>query len=167
MSIYIQAAPAATDFSQLKRSGFTRAIVSRVSTACLMSSLPTSRFPVLRLPTLFSPTVLRLQDIVNNSDAIILLTDMCESRFFPTVMSRALGKTLINASLGLDGWLVIRHGIYGRASDCLGWYFFSPRELHARQDRQLAVHSDPAVIGPRGVSHGSRDPGGPVPPPPD
>ena len=82
-----------------------------------MSSLPTSRFPVLRLPTLFSPTVLRLQDIVNNSDAIILLTDMCDSRFFPTVMSRALGKTLINYSLGMDGWLVIRHGIYGRASD--------------------------------------------------
>ena len=50
------AAPAATDISRLKRSGFTCAIISRVFTACFMSSLPTSRFPVFRLPTLFSPT---------------------------------------------------------------------------------------------------------------
>ena len=50
------AAPAATDFSRLKRSGFMRTIISRVSAACFMLSLPTSRFPVFRLPTLFSPT---------------------------------------------------------------------------------------------------------------
>ena len=32
MSIYFQVAPAATDFSQLRRSGFTGDIMSRVST---------------------------------------------------------------------------------------------------------------------------------------
>ena len=58
MSIYFQAAPAATDFSRLKRSGFTRDIMSRVSTVLLMSSLPTSRFTVFRLSTfLFFTTV--------------------------------------------------------------------------------------------------------------
>ena len=50
------ATPATTDFSRLKRYGFMRAIISRVSTACFMLSLPTSRFPVFRSPTLFSPT---------------------------------------------------------------------------------------------------------------
>ena len=58
MSIYFQAAPAATDFSRLKRSGFTRDIMSHVSTVLLMSSLPTSRFTVFRIPTfLFSTTL--------------------------------------------------------------------------------------------------------------
>ena len=50
------AAPAATDFSRLKRSGFTCNIILRVSAAWFISSLPTSRFPVFRLPTLFSST---------------------------------------------------------------------------------------------------------------
>ena len=36
------AATAATDFSRLKRSGFTRNIISRVSTVWFMSSLPMS-----------------------------------------------------------------------------------------------------------------------------
>ena len=52
MSIYFQAAPAATDFSQLKRSSFMRDVMSRVSTVLSMSQLPTSRFTSFRLPTL-------------------------------------------------------------------------------------------------------------------
>ena len=56
MSVYFHAAPAATDLSRLKRSGFTRDIISRVSTVLFTSSLPTSRFPVFRLPTLSFPT---------------------------------------------------------------------------------------------------------------
>ena len=43
-------APAATNFSRIKRSGFTRTIISRVYIAYFMSSLPTSQFPVFRLP---------------------------------------------------------------------------------------------------------------------
>ena len=56
LSVYFHAAPAATDFSRLKRSGFTRDIISCVSTVLLTSSMPTSRFPVFRLPTLPLPT---------------------------------------------------------------------------------------------------------------
>ena len=54
--VLFHAAPAATDFSRLKRSGFTGYIISRVSTALFTSSLPTSRFPVFRLPTSSFPT---------------------------------------------------------------------------------------------------------------
>ena len=56
MSVYFHAAPAATDFRRLKRYGFTRDIISRVSTVLFTSSLPTSRFPVFRLPDLSFPT---------------------------------------------------------------------------------------------------------------
>ena len=51
------AAPAATDFSRLKRSDFMRAIILRVYTAWFVSSLPMSWFTIFRLPFLFSPTV--------------------------------------------------------------------------------------------------------------
>ena len=50
------AAPATTDVSRFKRSGFTRNIISRVSTPLFTLLLPTSRFPVFRLPTLLFPT---------------------------------------------------------------------------------------------------------------
>ena len=52
MSIYFHAALVATDFSRLKKSGFTRNIISRVYTVLFTLSLPTPRFPVFRLPTL-------------------------------------------------------------------------------------------------------------------
>ena len=47
----------ATDFSRLKRSGFTRDIISHVSTSLFMTSLPTSRIPVFRIPTLLFPAI--------------------------------------------------------------------------------------------------------------
>ena len=52
------AAPAATDFSRLKISGFTHDIILLVSTAWFMLSLSASRFSGFRIPTLFSPTLL-------------------------------------------------------------------------------------------------------------
>ena len=46
--------------------------------------------------------VLRLRDIVEDYDAIFLLNDTRICRYLPTMMARALGKTLISASLVLD-----------------------------------------------------------------
>ena len=71
--------------------------------------------------------VSRPRDLVKYSDAIFLMTDTRESVWIPTVMDRGLGKTLVNAALGLDGWLVMQHGVYGCASNCLGCYFCSRR----------------------------------------
>ena len=56
MSVNFHTAPVTTDVSRLKRSGFTRDIISRICTALFTSSLPTSRFPVFRLPDLSFPT---------------------------------------------------------------------------------------------------------------
>ena len=48
---------AATDFSRIKRSGFTRAIMLCIYTVLCMSSMPTSWFTVFRIPNFsFSTT---------------------------------------------------------------------------------------------------------------
>ena len=67
--------------------------------------------------------MLRLRDLVNDPDSIFLLTDMLRYRWILTVTARDLGKTLINAALGLDGWISMRYGTSVRASDYLGCYF--------------------------------------------
>lgn len=52
----------------------------------------------------------RLHSLVDEHDVVFLLTDTRESRWLPTVACLATDTPLINSALGLDGWLVMRHG---------------------------------------------------------
>ena len=66
----------------------------------------------------------KLKGLIEEHDAIILLMDTRESRWLPTVMAKSAQKIVLNAALGFDTFVVMRHGLQASSEgEELGCYF--------------------------------------------
>jgi len=54
--------------------------------------------------------VMKLEELISNHDVVFLLMDTRESRWLPSIIASSKEKILINAALGFDTFMVMRHG---------------------------------------------------------
>ena len=90
--------------------------------------------------------IAKLEQLIQQHDAVFLLMDSRESRWLPTVIAASEGKVVINAALGFDSYLVMRHGPSpsDHVARRLGCYFCN--DIVAPTDVRVATMSVRAAV---------------------
>lgn len=81
----------------------------------------------------------KLEQLIQEHDVVFLLTDTRESRWLPSLMSRAAGKLALTVALGFDTWLVMRHSLGGGCYFCLDCLAPKNTTLNRTLDQQCTV----------------------------
>ncbi|KAF2173954.1 hypothetical protein M409DRAFT_62158 [Zasmidium cellare ATCC 36951] len=115
-------------------------------------SVPMAGHPIVGEESRMQKAFEQLRKLINAHDAIFLLMDTRESRWLPTVMGKSAGKIVINAALGFDTYMVMRHGLRApvrptpkvTSNSAEGTVITHPSD---QQDPLLAAASDPIEKG--------------------
>ncbi|KAL2833222.1 hypothetical protein BDW59DRAFT_138301 [Aspergillus cavernicola] len=111
-----------------------------VETAGHVLSVPMAGHPILDTEKARAEFKV-LKKLIDDHDAIFLLMDTRESRWLPSVMGKAAGKIVMNAALGFDTFVVMRHGVTNDQNPAgeLGCYFCNDvvAPMNSQKDQTL------------------------------
>jgi ThiF family len=91
--------------------------------------------------------VRKLDRLVQHADVVFMLTDSRESRWLPSLLAAAHDTLMVNAALGFDSWVVMRHGgAPAAAADA--------RDAPSAEDTRLGCYFCNDVVAPANSAGG-------------